>query len=192
MSTIHNITFVVLFVSWLVHTKALLQIKQHLPVHSRRPPSLIRLPLHWPCISMTPIAERIEDVLLQVNAAKQSAGAIQPTDSIKMRLYTGEARGLLCTPEEAIARPSIYVSSSTRFMSTMVTTAPDIVADVFAGYTAISPGHDWSTQFHDASLTDKWEGFVITALQLEEEGQPRPTTLTELAQAAAERGLYRY
>jgi len=139
---------------------------------------------------LLPVADRIEDVLLRANVLKQQAGTLDESDAIKQRLYIEAANSLIVDPTEVVSNSHSYASRATHFMHLMLG-EPHLIADIFEGYEPVSPGFDWSKQFCDAALTDRWEGFIAAALQLEQEGKPRPFTLTELAQAADERGLYR-
>lgn len=133
---------------------------------------------------MQPIAESVEDSL--------SITPIREQHPILYQMLVVEGKNLVQKPEDVVATPTVYVRQAARFMHRVITTAPGATADVFAGYTPIETEGRWSDQFHDASLTDKWENMIVAALQMEEEGQPRPTTFDELAQGAYERGLYRF
>ncbi len=137
---------------------------------------------------LQPVAARIEDVLLQANAAKQRADTLAPGDTPKQHFYVEQARGLAVVPEAVIADPHGYTSYATQFMHTMLG-EPQLLADIFAGYTPVSPGVDWSRHFFDAGLTNRWETYILAALRLEEASAPRPSSVQELAQAALEYGL---
>ena len=142
--------------------------------------ALVALELHE---RLAPIAKGAEDVLLAFYALKQKAGNVRPIDAPTCSLLVSESQSLVLSPEEVVEMPTRYVSRAVRFMQS-VTETPELIADVFAGYRPVSPGFDWSKPFFDASLTTKYEGYIVAALQLEADGQPRPTSIEELLLAA--------
>jgi len=141
---------------------------------------------------MQPVADAVEDTVLSHFATKQANTELTVSDTYACQMIITEGTALAQKPEDVLAAPKTYVKQAARFMHTVISEMPGTTADIFAGYTPIETEGRWSDHFYDASLTDKWEGMIVAALQMEKEGLPRPATLDDLAQGAYMRGLYRF
>ncbi len=137
-----------------------------------------------------PVAERLEGVLLNRLATRKSAGMYKDRDEIVMSHFVGQAKRLVDDANKVVADPESFVYEATRFIDSLVPAYPDALADIFEGYQSVDPENDWTAIFANAAISNRRERMIMAALNLEEQGQPRPETFDQLVHATVTQGLY--